>query len=702
MLTVALRSSAARRLTVVPNAIAFTQRRTVLTLSKTVYTADATASGAGRNGKTELDDGSMSVNLASPKEMGGSGNGQNPEQLFALGYSSRQNLLSLRHIVFLPVLATLGYPNLDMSRRRNTGKQPASSRGTNKPTSPDPEELVNPGDPYSISTSQAREILAQHITIHQDDATDLKSLLRILSDTLRREEITSHAAAIFQGVVALIHSALGTITRSQPESELEKKLDSVLEKLDVMTGQIDKVHQTTPRQHTTQMPHSILRPPPPRTATEPSLHDLKEADARIELRAREVLLEPTTGRESLKNLDANTIVNMATSAVAKASRLVPNGPEILIRAVHQLPRGGARLVLNTSEAANWLCSADPANMFEKAFGGIKFYGHYAQILVQMMPIHLDITSNCFLRTLEAENCLGEGAIIQAEWMCPEHRRKEDQRVGHIKITLRSNEDADHLIRQYCYSGGAVYQVKRLDSGPIRCTKCQNYGHRRAKCKSEKTLCSRCGGEHEDKRCDNRHSHFCIPCQSANHPSYARSCPVFQRETAILNAKRPENTRRLFNERCQDRVSYVPYMAQAAPPLQHHEPRRVTFAEGAQTRHSNSRREWSERQTSPAAARTPSEAPDTPSTPQSSPSRTLTGINRPPPPPPLVAKNKGVKLSEDVKIKAAVSIGEASGGFGIGVELTAIGADAALVHEAHTVCPYSRILAQGAEVKLNVK
>ncbi|KAG9073544.1 hypothetical protein FS749_015019 [Ceratobasidium sp. UAMH 11750] len=69
---------------------------------------------------------------------------------------------------------------------------------------------------------------------------------------------------------------------------------------------------------------------------------------------------------------------------------------------------------------------------------------------------------------------------------------------------------------------------------------------------------------------------------------------------------------------------------------------------------------------------------------------------------LVAKNKNVKLSDDVKIKAAVSLGEASGGFGIGVEITAIGADAALVQEAHTVCPYSRILAEGAEVKLTIK
>ncbi|KAG8707301.1 hypothetical protein FRC09_001917 [Ceratobasidium sp. 395] len=87
MLSGTLRASS-RSLISVPRTVAFAQRRTVISLSKTAYTAHATASGAGRNGKTELDNGSLSVNLASPKEMGGSGNGQNPEQLFALGYAS--------------------------------------------------------------------------------------------------------------------------------------------------------------------------------------------------------------------------------------------------------------------------------------------------------------------------------------------------------------------------------------------------------------------------------------------------------------------------------------------------------------------------------------------------------------------------------------------------------------------------------------
>jgi len=54
-----------------------------------VYKTKATAHGGGRDGKTSLDDGTMALQLAVPKEMGGpGGEGTNPEQLFAAGYSA--------------------------------------------------------------------------------------------------------------------------------------------------------------------------------------------------------------------------------------------------------------------------------------------------------------------------------------------------------------------------------------------------------------------------------------------------------------------------------------------------------------------------------------------------------------------------------------------------------------------------------------
>lgn len=56
-------------------------------LSKVLYTARATAEG-GRDGRTATDDGKLDLILAPPKELGGNGNGTNPEQLMAAGFAS--------------------------------------------------------------------------------------------------------------------------------------------------------------------------------------------------------------------------------------------------------------------------------------------------------------------------------------------------------------------------------------------------------------------------------------------------------------------------------------------------------------------------------------------------------------------------------------------------------------------------------------
>lgn len=53
-----------------------------------MYTAEAIATGDGRDGRGRSSDGKLDVTLASPVEMGGSGEGTNPEQLFAVGYAA--------------------------------------------------------------------------------------------------------------------------------------------------------------------------------------------------------------------------------------------------------------------------------------------------------------------------------------------------------------------------------------------------------------------------------------------------------------------------------------------------------------------------------------------------------------------------------------------------------------------------------------
>ncbi|MFG1464369.1 organic hydroperoxide resistance protein [Xanthobacter sp. DSM 24535] len=52
------------------------------------YTTQATATG-GRDGRSTTADGTLDVKLTTPKELGGAGGeGNNPEQLFAAGYSA--------------------------------------------------------------------------------------------------------------------------------------------------------------------------------------------------------------------------------------------------------------------------------------------------------------------------------------------------------------------------------------------------------------------------------------------------------------------------------------------------------------------------------------------------------------------------------------------------------------------------------------
>lgn len=51
------------------------------------YVTVATSEG-GRDGRASLAEGGLYLAMALPKELGGSGKGSNPEQLFALGYAT--------------------------------------------------------------------------------------------------------------------------------------------------------------------------------------------------------------------------------------------------------------------------------------------------------------------------------------------------------------------------------------------------------------------------------------------------------------------------------------------------------------------------------------------------------------------------------------------------------------------------------------
>jgi osmotically inducible protein OsmC len=55
---------------------------------RVLYTAEAHVTGGRAEGHGRTSDGALEVDLRSPPEMGGSGGGTNPEQLFAIGWAA--------------------------------------------------------------------------------------------------------------------------------------------------------------------------------------------------------------------------------------------------------------------------------------------------------------------------------------------------------------------------------------------------------------------------------------------------------------------------------------------------------------------------------------------------------------------------------------------------------------------------------------
>ena len=57
-------------------------------MADALYTVEALSTGGGRDGHVATADKSVDLEMAPPKELGGSGEGNNPEQLFAAGYAA--------------------------------------------------------------------------------------------------------------------------------------------------------------------------------------------------------------------------------------------------------------------------------------------------------------------------------------------------------------------------------------------------------------------------------------------------------------------------------------------------------------------------------------------------------------------------------------------------------------------------------------
>src|SRR3546814_1176418 len=99
-----------------------------------IYSTTAHATGDGRNGQVQSDDGLIDLPVLTPTELGGPGGATNPEQLFAAGYAAcfhsalrlvarQADIRSEEHTAELQSLMRITYAVLCLQKNKYTNNK---------------------------------------------------------------------------------------------------------------------------------------------------------------------------------------------------------------------------------------------------------------------------------------------------------------------------------------------------------------------------------------------------------------------------------------------------------------------------------------------------------------------------------------------------------------------------------------------------
>ncbi|KAG2741123.1 hypothetical protein P692DRAFT_201672574, partial [Suillus brevipes Sb2] len=120
-------------------------------------------------------------------------------------------------------------------------------------------------------------------------------------------------------------------------------------------------------------------------------------------------------------------------------------------------------------------------------------------------------------------------------------RPPGQQMAFALLQVNNAETANQLIKDGLYIDHHLIRVKKDRKEPIRCAKCQRYGHIARNCNVSRDVCGTCADNHRTSDCNAYKTVRCTSCRTDTHASWSRQCPEFDRKCTELNAKYPENS-----------------------------------------------------------------------------------------------------------------------------------------------------------------
>ena len=361
------------------------------------------------------------------------------------------------------------------------------------------------------------EDMANHISIHIKDTLD--SLTSDMHVKLGQHIQTANETA--QSQIALTEKLI----------QAQEKLEETTQKAITSTKSYSQVAASAP---------TMLAPTP----APPISLDRVRLLNREEIKKRQVLIDFNRTQElQLENMTETVLARKANDAIKTAWAIIPDPkPEIpKIKAAILMRNGGLLLELNSNEAAEWLRNGTNRENFLNNIGsGACIKDRTYQVIVSFVPTSFKPDDADSLRAYETINDLQPDTVLKAEWIKPVTERREGQRVATARFYHKDAKSANVILSKGAFILGRKVLPKKPRKEPIRCLKCQLFGHEGRHCTSPNARCAKCARTHDTDQClTPPRTFFCCNCEG-RHASYDRDCPTFLEKCAQQDERCPEN------------------------------------------------------------------------------------------------------------------------------------------------------------------
>ena len=178
-----------------------------------------------------------------------------------------------------------------------------------------------------------------------------------------------------------------------------------------------------------------------------------------------------------------------------------------------------------------ICSSNPdllAKFSPKACIRLRTY----TVILRFMPCSglFDPSLETHLQEVEAKNDLPPNSIVSATWCKHPEKRSPNQKTATLKVFCTNPEAANMFITGHIRVDDHLVNVHKDIKLPIRCVKCQEYGHTRDSCIGVEKCANCTRVSHPTSSCTNGVTPSCVSCGSdSDHTSSSSKCLVFAKK-----------------------------------------------------------------------------------------------------------------------------------------------------------------------------